>query len=366
MEYFGAISKRLSCTGLWWDTISVHTERQARTRALNQMHNSFRRAKHTIVHDRWLLQFPWADDGSPCVALVLSPWFTRAWTALELIMSKSMKVLYKGEDGHTPLIKDLDRDILVQKESITSRGHYVASTLLRRLRRMSDISLASICTILGTRFATYSRDRMIIANLLADCAITEQQNSQAQLTRNIITRFGYMNQSFLLHGHASLQSSGPWSWCPPSLFYGHMAGNQRSIQGDADKLSVSQDGNAWKNFVLVKLLDQEMASALVPHAYHISVAWKIHAALRHWQRCFLLQLVEAFPSSTPPLAILAQPFVIGHGEAGKPVIDCAYIGTVYASIPIGRKEYCNLLDSVLSRVQPTRLLKSFVNCSGRQ
>jgi hypothetical protein len=33
------------------------------------------------------VNFPWAEDGSPCLTLFLSPWFTRAWTALELALS---------------------------------------------------------------------------------------------------------------------------------------------------------------------------------------------------------------------------------------------------------------------------------------
>ncbi|EHK40494.1 hypothetical protein TRIATDRAFT_185877, partial [Trichoderma atroviride IMI 206040] len=68
-------------------------EPRARSKALNQMHANYANARYTVVHDSYLINFPWSDDGSPCLAIVLSTWFTRGWTALELAMSKRVKVL---------------------------------------------------------------------------------------------------------------------------------------------------------------------------------------------------------------------------------------------------------------------------------
>lgn len=330
--YFDAIMKRLDCNGLWWDIISVPTERTARTRALNHMHENYRRAKCTIIHDRSLLQFPWADDGSPCVALLLSPWFTRAWTALELTISTSVKVLYRGVDENTPLIKDLDDDILAQDRSITSRGHFVASSIVRRLRGTTVDTLANIHTVLGTRATSYPRDQMIIANLLRGLFIPEQQSSQAQLTRNLICSFGHIETSFLLHGHATLQDSGPWSWCPPSLFYGQTAGQQRSIRANQLKYRIQREGTAFCKGEM-GLLTQKTASEIRPYAYHISVTSKIKAALQQWQRCLLLRLLDAVEKSQPRLAVLAQPFAIDNDENGQPTLDCTYVGTVYDQEP---------------------------------
>jgi len=126
-------------------------------------------------------------------------------------MSKSVKVLYKGVDANMPLIKDLDKDILTQDRSISSRGHIVASSIIRRLRGTVVDSLANIHTVVGTRATSYPRDRMIIANLLRGLPIPEQHSSQAQPTRNLICSFHNIAPSFLLHGHATLQDSGPWS-----------------------------------------------------------------------------------------------------------------------------------------------------------
>lgn len=70
------------------------------------MHLNYSNAAATLVHDEYLMEYRWADDGGPCLALVLSPWFTRGWTALELIMLKTVLVLYKGED-ELPIVKNL-------------------------------------------------------------------------------------------------------------------------------------------------------------------------------------------------------------------------------------------------------------------
>lgn len=330
--YFDAVLKRVDCDGLWWDIISVPTERKARTRALNHMHENYRRAKCTIIHDRSLLQFPWADDGSPCVALLLSPWFTRAWTALELTMSKSVKVLYRGVDENTPLIKDLDKDILTQDRSINSRGHIVASSIIRRLRGTIVDSLADVHTVLGTRATSYPRDRLIIANLLRGLPIPEQQISQSQLTRNLFGSFHHIPPSFLLHGHATLQDSGPWSWCPPNLFYGQTAGQQRAIRANQYKYRIQRSGTAFC-IGEMGLLTEKTASEIRPYAYHISVTSKIKAALQQWQICLLVRLLDVVERSQPRLAILAQPFAIGNDENGQPILDCNYVGTVYDQEP---------------------------------
>jgi hypothetical protein len=72
---------------------------------------NYGKAACTVIHDRYLLNYECADDDSPCVALVFSPWFIRGWTALELIMSKMIKVPFKGPNELEPVIKDLDEDL---------------------------------------------------------------------------------------------------------------------------------------------------------------------------------------------------------------------------------------------------------------
>ena len=91
---------------------------------------NYSKAACTVIHDRYLLSYEWADDGSPCVALVFSPWFTSGWTALELIMSKMIKVLFKGLNELEPVIKNLDEDILAPCPNRCSRTHWIVSAII--------------------------------------------------------------------------------------------------------------------------------------------------------------------------------------------------------------------------------------------
>ncbi|KIX01494.1 uncharacterized protein Z518_09220 [Rhinocladiella mackenziei CBS 650.93] len=112
-RFFCDIAKTLDCQGVWWDAISIPSDPNLRAKAPRNMQQNFSSAKHTVVHDEYLMRFPWKDDGTPCLILVLSPWFTRGWTAVELVSSKSLQVLFKNpDDDRRPLIKDLERDIL--------------------------------------------------------------------------------------------------------------------------------------------------------------------------------------------------------------------------------------------------------------
>ena len=95
-EYFATIAARLDCTGIWWDAISIPTDRDARSAAISAMLKNFEMAKVTLVHDQDLVNFEWKEDGSPAVAMILSSWFTRGWTAAELWASRfhPVKVLF--------------------------------------------------------------------------------------------------------------------------------------------------------------------------------------------------------------------------------------------------------------------------------
>ncbi len=153
-HYFKDIAKTLGCTAIWWETISIPLEPVARQRAISRMHENFREASHTVIYDQSLAQSPWTDDGHPCLALVLSSWFIRAWTALKLIMSRREKVsiIYQDpKDCSRYIVKNLDKDILAQHPAYTSRGHWVASSLIRQLREQSFDSIGDILKILRTR-----------------------------------------------------------------------------------------------------------------------------------------------------------------------------------------------------------------------
>ncbi|KAF7586207.1 hypothetical protein BBP40_009298 [Aspergillus hancockii] len=214
-NYFAGITRTLGCDAMWWDTISIPTEKEARKKAINEMHKNYSSARYTVVHDQYLTKLLWSDDGSPCLAIVLSSWLTRGWTALELIMSPNVKVLFKGTNG--PVIKDLDSDILANDPSRCSRAHWIASTIIRRLRRPIE-NITDLITVLKPRSTSWPRDKMVIAGLLSgldDCDYSLQSDD---ITKAIMLRVSKIHPSSVLHGQPTMRESGGWSWCPSSLY----------------------------------------------------------------------------------------------------------------------------------------------------
>lgn len=172
-QYFGEFAALLGCTSIWWDTICIPLDKEKRQKTLATMHQNYRRARYTLVHDREVASFKWRDDGSPCLALVLSTWFTRGWTALELYASKSVKVLFSDENGR-PVIKDLEKDILTDDDNVFAHPEWVeASKVIRRVQRkqmQGDLEhpVSHILAILKHRNTCWDQDRMLIASLMTE------------------------------------------------------------------------------------------------------------------------------------------------------------------------------------------------------
>ncbi|KAI5779659.1 hypothetical protein DFH27DRAFT_489127, partial [Peziza echinospora] len=138
-SFWAAWARELECGGLWWDAICIPSERLARAQAINEMHNNYADAKCTLVHDSYLCSTVWDDSnrGAAALAIIVSPWFTRGWTALELAKSGRVKVLFKSKDGSGIggyIAKDLDEDILAYPGEATSRYHQLATSAIMRLR----------------------------------------------------------------------------------------------------------------------------------------------------------------------------------------------------------------------------------------
>ncbi|KAF2182950.1 hypothetical protein K469DRAFT_439014, partial [Zopfia rhizophila CBS 207.26] len=236
-RFFANYAMELDCDGIWWDTICIPTDREKKKKALSRMHENFSRATHTLVHDRDLVNFSWRNDGSPCLALALSTWFTRGWTALELYASESVKILFRGKDG-TPIYKDLDKDILTSRRNTLAHPAWVAvSAVIKRVRGHliddgSESVVSHILAILGPRHTCWIQDRIFIASLMVDMRRDTTNNSdrtanvgniqsafnQAKITQAILNKCGRVPSSTLLHGQTTIRTAGPWSWCPVSLF----------------------------------------------------------------------------------------------------------------------------------------------------
>lgn len=53
-RFFSRVANQLGCKGIWWDTISVPVEKKARCITINNMHENYKRATVTLIHDCYL------------------------------------------------------------------------------------------------------------------------------------------------------------------------------------------------------------------------------------------------------------------------------------------------------------------------
>ncbi|KAI0854834.1 hypothetical protein F4860DRAFT_520444 [Xylaria cubensis] len=216
LGFWKDIANKLKCEAIKRDVISEPGNRDLRSKALSTMHLNYKTATVTIVHDKHLLNIPWSHDGTPCIALVLSPWFTRGWTALELARSTEVKALFKNTDGDEPVVKDLHKDILTSSPAEASRAHWLATMWIKRILEPVD-DIGDIVTILSQRTTSKAGDRPIISALLADVPDPDAENVESAITEQILGYLGRIPQGCLLHGQTTIRDSGRLSWCTSSL-----------------------------------------------------------------------------------------------------------------------------------------------------
>ncbi|KAK6338173.1 hypothetical protein TWF730_002248 [Orbilia blumenaviensis] len=284
-DYFADCIREVSpeIGGIWWDTISIPTEPVARRKAINEMHNYYANAECTILHDTYLANFEWKEDGSPCLAIVLSSWFTRGWTALEFIMSRNIKVIFKDPETGGRVIKDLDKDVLAQDASKTSTGHLIASSILKRLRTPIH-SIHDLLSVLKPRSTSWARDKMIIAALLADIEIQAGDTPQI-LTKRVLLKFGRIDGLALMHDQPTITETGGWSWCPQSL-YDMPVGE---LDDHGEEFTIRDDGGVGGKWYCRPVDREDTFNGIIPASSHPQVIFKVQNALNDWQNCALLR-----------------------------------------------------------------------------
>ncbi|KAK4224278.1 hypothetical protein QBC38DRAFT_515408 [Podospora fimiseda] len=339
-DYFADIAAKLDCRGIWWDALSIPVQPKARSKALNMMHANYANADYTVVHDTYLVNFPWKDDGSPCIALVLSTWFTRGWTALELAMSKRVKVLFKDPSRHAtgPVIKDLDQDVLARGPGVSSRAHWLATTLIRRLRKPID-NVGDLLAILSCRSTSWARDRAIIAALLAgvpDCNFTL---GESLITAEVLKYVGKIPYACLFHGKPTMRSRGGFSWSAATLEDMPVGSSSEIVSGDVSQsynlLEIDEVGAVEGKWRCRRLWGAPDVERLRAYGNDLAAVVKVNIALQHPKRCLLLRHPMDQTASGESLALLVVPTsVVKHG----PVLKCRYIGAVFENLGSSRWE----------------------------
>ncbi|KAF3933742.1 hypothetical protein ABW19_dt0206451 [Dactylella cylindrospora] len=326
-DYFAGLVKGLGYNGIWWDTISIPSDREARHTAISKMHDNYSNAAATILHDRYLADFYWTEDGSPCLALLFSPWITRGWTALELLKSTNMLVIFKGPDGK-PVLKSLKDDVLAKTAYHSTRAHWMASTIIRRLCAFDEDDLSDLMAILKPRTTSWEGDRIMIAALLAGLEDIPKNLMEMDITKLVINKMYQLNRPSLLHGKVTITDTGGWSWCPRSLYempletYGDFAeaglGSQPCL--------VDKDGVLVGRWHYRGLTAEEVAEGrILSVSRDMTVIRRTKDALNRWQNCLLLRETNRGGSG---IGFLVIPVNKTHES-----IYCKFMGAVHDVSP---------------------------------
>ena len=206
-DLFKDIAEQFQCEGVWWDTICIPRDKVARSQAISRMQNNYEEARITLVHDCYLREWKWDKAETACFAIIMSPWFSRGWTSLELAKSRKVKVLFKG--AHGPIVKDLDEDILAQVDQSRHR----AAQLILNLRNTRITKINDLLMVLGSRYTSWPRDTAIISGLLVGTGVPSEW--QKDIYQAVLKKISKVCQSQLFHNSATM--SGGFSWCPTSL-----------------------------------------------------------------------------------------------------------------------------------------------------
>jgi len=337
-RYFISLAEELDCVGIWWDTISLVEADHLKQKALSVMQSNYSKAAYTIVHDKYLLDFEWRDSGSACIALVLSPWFSRAWTAVELYYSRCVKVLYKGDDPERPdepEMLDLD-EILAKDPARATRAHWIASSMIRRLRKNDKgiKSVDDVLAILKPRAVSKENDRLKCAGIIAlpekllKGPLMEENKKRRtkEITRKILEHLGEIGHRSLLHHDHPLNKDGAFSWAPQDLF-----AIPYTSSGDLEEsavyerfLTVNEDGTIEGEWSY-RVLTQEDSCGGLESYWEDHKADAVDAGLESWRNCLLLRERTYKRDEAVLVAAVGKEPSSGSQEG---IINCRYIGPV--------------------------------------
>ncbi|KAI9762752.1 MAG: hypothetical protein M1840_001161 [Geoglossum simile] len=352
-KYFMKRVQELKCEGIWWDAISIPATKSLRSRALKRMQQDYKDATYTVIHDNYLTGFRWDssdNDGSACVAIVLSPWFSRAWTALELHMSTIVRVIYKDSDGKAVMV-DLDDEILAKDPARSTRAHWIASEMIRRLRK-PVISVNDVLAIVKHRATKVPRDRLKIAAMLAGIpgnrvdvlAEFKGRKGDRLLSKAIFKKLNRVGYASLLHSERPMRKTGPWSWSPMNLLdMPFESARDFDSAGEtwSNELYVSSNGSVtgkWHYRALTRA-DASDISGLRPAVKGDDKEAGIEAALEEWYNCLLLRKNKRDRWK----ALLVKTVSVSRFMSLE-IIDCRYVGAVREDKhkPLDREGYVRL------------------------
>ncbi|KAF3933801.1 hypothetical protein ABW20_dc0105803 [Dactylellina cionopaga] len=256
-NYFAGIVKSIGYDAIWWDTISIPTNPALRRRAINKMHTNYSRSRSLAL----LLFF---RHGLHEVG--------RPWSARRLV--------------------DLDDDILAKDPVGVHPAYWIASRIIRRIRKAGQLdNVSDLLAILKPRHTSWPRDRIVIAGLLAGIEV-DYQMSEASITQAVFQKFKRISFSGLVHSEQTITEAGGWSWCPHHLY--DLTPSPHS-EFDNGKMFFKSDFFVDKEGSLGGTVDARAVTKediqkrrIIAVSSQASVTFKIRTALLEWRNCLLL------------------------------------------------------------------------------
>jgi len=344
-EFFCKIAQDFQCEGCWWDAVSIPQDDETRSKALTVMHNNYADARITLVHDLYLRTWEWVDAATACFAIVMSPWYSRGWTALELAKSHKVKILFKTSND-SYVIKDLDIDILNQVPE-TSPYSPVAKSI-GRLRNAKVHNLGDLLSTLVPRDTSKPRDVPIISGLLAGVDVSGALSQQA-IYQRILRKLGKVAQGHLFHNSATMATPG-FSWCPTNILDMPMA----SMEPSSVVLHIQENGDLegkWNALRVNNIPDDNF----IWHSAHDLTHVSLRLALSDGNRDQHIVLAE---NRSPKRALLVRPMKCK--ESAKGVIYCRFVGPVYFHVAPGSEKYkgqVDMLANITARISNNEKMK---------
>ncbi|KAJ5753573.1 ankyrin repeats (3 copies) domain-containing protein [Penicillium nucicola] len=270
-DFFVDIAHQLQCDGIWWDTLCIPSGKAARNKATKNIQTAYENARITLVHDLFLRNWKWNPE-TACFAILMSPWFSRGWTALELMKSRRVMVIFKGKKG--PVIKDLDVEILAQ-DNEPDGPRKEASMIIRKLRRRVD-TLDDLLRVLKPRHTSWTYDMSNIAALLID---TEPKENPQETFKSILKEIGKTSPGHLFHKAITFNDS--FTWCPVDFL------KDMRLSDSESSLEILNNGDVRGRWLIVPFPERFEQTFMLDQLHEMARV-KTRNALRSPQQCRLL------------------------------------------------------------------------------
>jgi ankyrin repeat protein len=219
-QFFSHLARTLKCDGIWWDSICVPSDRVARAKAINNMHLNYGKAAYTLVHDCFLRDTEFDNPEAACIAIIMSPWFSRGWTALELAASKNVKIVFKqSKERNGITLVDLDKLL----DGAKTGRYRIAAEVIKNVRKpLTDLN--QLLRIVKARHTSWSRDMAVISELLTRTSLQPAEYKQTDepdcLDQHDIHVKIFQTLKTISYGHLFHNlptTANGASWCPAHL-----------------------------------------------------------------------------------------------------------------------------------------------------